>query len=465
MLLASMLTCVTCYHWLKNITQPPRALLVSVLVLFMPYRMEAMLFRAGYAEIWGLALMPLFFMSLHRLMLQKPTAMPATAGATGLLLLTHVPLAMVSAVIGAIYVLVMGGRDRLRLAGRAVLAALWGISMAVFYIVPAIYFRRFMQPPEQAGETPWANGFLSAQNVTEQGRVVAGDAMAMLALVLLALITLWRCKTIANKHTRREVKAWLAGSVLAALLLFPVSAPLYDALKPWSGIVFPWRMQAVFVFATAFLLAVWMEHFVKPKKLKTWKADYGMLLALMVLLSFFMVGVRPDDKTLEQKIITTRLAAEPEYRTIWTDAVHFNDAYFFARMDKKPPQAQIVSGRGKLVVEQWNWDDMVIDADIARAATVRLDHFYFPIWSAQLEGGQTIELRAEDKTGQILLVLPAGQSRVHIDYGLLNHMPIIIIIISLLSLKAWGSCLLGLMRYKLARMALTTPKAHARFPA
>lgn len=465
--LATIVTGLTLTSWLSDITSKPRALLVSVLVLFMPYRMEAMLFRAGYAEIWCMALLPLFFKYVRRLDHGEKTASAKLAAIVALMLLTHVTLSIAAFIAGGIYVCMtsayLGFRGMFFASLRCKLAGFWGIIIAAFYLVPGIYFRRFMLPPDQVQEpTPWANSYLSMDNLAHQGRVVAGDGLAMIVLLLLAAVMLWRSKRIEDAGLRREMKAWLGASLVAGLLLFPISTPLYDALRPWSGVVFPWRMQMVFMFATAFLLAVWMRYFIKPAKLKTWKADFGMLLALLVLLSYFMVGVREDNEELESNILSAHLIAEPEYQTLWQDSDHFSDDYFFDRLESQPEKAQIISGKGKVEVTRLHSGGIDFQTDSVKPVTVRLDHVYFPIWTARLDGKEKLELRPEQGSGQILVEISAGKHSVKL-YSCLGSYSILFFFISILSVLAALACLWQLMRYKIACMALTKPRARASF--
>jgi hypothetical protein len=460
---ATFLTGLGLVAWLRRVTTPGRALLVSMLVLFLPYRMEAMLFRAGYAEIWGMVFCAPLFLALRQLVQGRKDAMARFAALTALLLLTHVPLAIVAYILCGTYALIMTSENRWQTFWRCKLAGLWGIAMALFFIVPAVYFRRFMQPPEVAGDTPWANGFMTLQNLNEQGRAIVGDALSMLVLLVLAAVILWRGRLIADHYQRREVRAWLAGSLIAAVLLFPVSAPLYDALKPWSGIVFPWRMQAAFVFATAFLVAIWMQWFVKPKRLTTWKADYGMLCALMVLLSFFMVGVRGDDEALEAKIHQAQLIAEPEYQTLWQDTQYFNDEAVFARLDKKPAQAEIISGKGTLEVSAWEAGHIRLTSNATKPVTVRLDHSYFPIWGATLGDGKALEITPEKDSGRMLVTLPAGEHQVEFRASICHELPYISLFLNGMAWALGLVCLWCLMRYKIACLALTKQRPRASF--
>jgi hypothetical protein len=450
--LATVLTGITAYLWLRDITERPRALMVSIALLFMPYRMEAMLFRAGYAEVWAMALLPLMFMYARRLVLGKKEALAGFALASGLCLITHVPLTIVAYIICGAYAAMVAEQKwpamlRLKLAG------IWGAAIASFYLFPGFYFRRFMLPPSEVDEpTPWANSFLSMQNLAEQGRVVAGSAMAMAALVLLTLYIWVKRSRIEDSFMRREVAAWAAASVVAAFLLFPISTPLYDALKPWSGIVFPWRMQGAFMFATVFMMAVWMRWFVLPKKLKTWKGDYGMFMVLLVLLSYFMVGIRNDDEDGVKRVNDARLIAEPEYRTQWADKKHFNDQYFFDRLKKKPPQAEIISGKGKVEVKHWGWDGITVVTDASKPITLRLDHSYFPLW--HVKAGE-VTLKPEKDTGLMLLEVPAGKQTAELYYCTSSGDYKFIWLFNILSVSLALASLWCVSRKKIASLALT----------
>ncbi len=109
----------------------------------------------------------------------------------------------------------------------------------------------------------------------------------------------------------------------------------------------------------------------------------------------------------------------PEYRTKWTDADHFGDDYLSARYAHKNTihEADIVSGRGIKITERWGWDGIILNAQSAHGITVRLDQFYFPVWSVQADDKEPVTLRPEPKTGQMLLDIPAGRHRIQLHYA------------------------------------------------
>jgi hypothetical protein len=134
-----------------------------------------------------------------------------------------------------------------------------------------------------------------------------------------------------------------------------------------------------------------------------------MLLALMVLLSYFVVGVREEDSVVQQQTaLRTHYAGQPEYRTRWTDKEHFSAKRILLREKKLPAPAQIVKGKGSVTV-----NGSTLDIRATTDLTLRLDHFYFPGWYAD---GMT--LYPEDGSGQILLDVPAGNHRLTPHYSI-----------------------------------------------
>jgi hypothetical protein len=249
-------------------------------------------------------------------------------------------------------------------------------------------------------------------------------AIVILSLAALSLVMMRRSNRVGNAFVRREVFFWSVLSLLAVFLLFSISAPFYALLGPLSQIVFPWRMQNIFMLSLTFLLAVWMQWFVAPERMKTWKGDYGMLLALLILTAHFLTGVR-DDSVLadDAKIVAVSLIAQPEYRSIWTDEKHFNLEYIVSRNEHKESLAAIVSGKGDVKVDRWAWDGIILKAHSAHGLTVRLTQYYFPVWSAQADDGERVTLHPEEPTGQMLLDIPAGKHRIVLRYAVSTDNP------------------------------------------
>lgn len=398
------------WRWLKEIVPPVYALLAAVLLLFIPYRMEVIFFRAAYAEAWALALLPLLFMYARRVVRGEGGAR-GYALSFAALWLTHVTLAAIGGLFTGIYVLLMC-RSRAPLL-RFAAAAMVALALASFYLAPAVHYSQFITGERaiDGGPPAWANGFLSMGNVTGESAQPRPAVMAALTLAALASMALAVSrKRIGDGFLRRETLAFATLLALASLLLFPWSKPFYDLARPVSNIIFPWRMQAVFVPCFGFFAAVLMCQLGAHK---TWKADYALLLVLLGLMACF-TGASIDKKQLVmlETVRTTRTVVYPEYRSLWADAALWDEEKVRSRMKNPPPRVAIIQGRGEVKVEQWDWRGIALSAQSEEGLTLRLDHFYFPIWKA----AAPVTLSPEQGSGLMLLHVPPGGQRITLRY-------------------------------------------------
>ena len=419
--IATCATALACFLWLSDIVSPGCAWLAGLLFIFLPYRMEAMLFRSSYSEVWGMALLPLVFKYARRMAQGDKRAGLPLAAVFGLLCITHLPSAAVAAMGGGLYMLCMARKTLWRYAA----SGLWGGVLAAFYIVPAMYYQRFLVnvPLFISGRRSrgWPNTFLHMDNVHYQTPLVLAIALTILALALLAFYVIRRRDRVADSFISRETCAWGIISTAALVLLFPVSAPFYDLLGPLKEVVFPWRMQSLFMLALAFFSAIWMQWL--ADKRKTWKADFLLLLAFLALVGCFVSGMpggRHDDTIAEGGIM-----AYPEYRTVWTDEGSYNYSYFLSRYAQRSAihEADVISGSGTIAVERWAWDGIILHAQSQRGMTVRLNQLYFPAWSAKADDGAAVSIRPEPHTGQMLADIPAGAHRILLHYSIYTIQP------------------------------------------
>lgn len=439
LLMASVITALTCYSWLKDVVTPERALLASVVFLFIPYRMEAMFFRSAYAEIWCIAWLPLLFKYTRRLAQgEGENTVIALAGVCALMFLSHVPCAMVGLIASSVYLAVMTRKDwqpKIRYA----VSVGWGIALAAFYLFPAAYYRQFITPDSAIRSAHmWVNHYLTMENLSGQTRVVITIGISVLTLSVVACYMMRRRERIADPFIRREIGAWVAVFVAGLFLLLPISAPFYAVIGPLKEVIFPWRMQGMFVVAAGFLLAVWLQYYVSERRMKTWKGDFSLLLFLLLLISFFLFSMRDASyQETGDKILASHQGELQEYRTKWTDRAHYTQDYVFSRYDllHSIPQAEILSGRGTIEIEHWGWDGIRLHVQSQTGMQVRLTQQYFPVWG--VDTGDA-ELHPETDSGLMFLDIPRGEQPIVLQASVARANP------GLVHGATWLSVLAGL---------------------
>ena len=426
--LASFLSAASCYFWLRSIVSPRIAIAACVAFLLMPYRSEIMMYRAGYSELWCFVFIPLIFKYARDLALGQRAVVPLTASIT-LALLSHVPTAA-SALLGAgIYVCVMSHKAILPKL-RFVVATGWATLLVAFYMVPAAFYSRFMSikskiTQEIGGGRVWSNDYLSFDTLIVFGQwlLVTIIITTILAMIVLAVLCKRKRRRAPDAYIQKEIYMWAMLFVIAFFLLVQISAPVYRLLGPLNDVLFPWRMQALFVMSGTYLLAVWMEYLASEKQRKTGRADYALLLSLLFLVSFLVGSQRSIDHSPQGKQLSSaNYIVMPEYRTLWTSKSFYNMYYVLTRYrgkaEGKIPMADVVQGSGKVELADMSWKGITLHTSGTTALTIHVLHNFFPSWSAWLENGDLTGLFPQSETGQMLVVVPAGEHTVTLKHSL-----------------------------------------------
>ncbi len=423
--LASAVTLVTCWLWLKEIVSPGRALLAAILFLLMPYRMELMFYRSAFAEVWGMALLPLLFLFTRRLALGDDKNWIWLSCAFAASLLTHIPLTIAGLMACGIQLLWFSGRQVKPKCYFALAVILAGM-VAAFYILPAKYFTQHLYPEmAEIVRITWANSYITRETfsaVDPDGatdyhikhghiRTMVGACLTMVFTLGLAGFIFKGKARIGASVIQREIKAWACIAALAAFLLFEISDPVWRLLGTFSIVAFPWRMQSLVMCAAIYFIAVKMQWLTTQKQLQTWRADYGISIFLLGLIGLFVLTT-PASGSMDvfRSYVQRHMIQAPVYRSRWTDKEAYKFESMVAIADNPAPRAQLIKGQGKVTEESWDWRGIVLHSDMPKGGAVRLKHFYFPVWQLSIDGKAANEnLTPEEHSGLMLVQAPPGK--------------------------------------------------------
>jgi hypothetical protein len=426
--LATFVTFLTCCFWLRAVVSPGRAMLCALLFIFMPYRMEVMYFRTALAELWCLAFLPLIFAYARKVALGQKGQWLPLAWAIVAAALSHVTVTAIALAACGLQVLYMS-KARIKSLSMLAMSAALAVSAIAIYLVPAAYYTRTLHPDALAFmRNVWVNDYMTIERAMPRISVVAGWLVTMLLLVSAMIATLRHTAQIANADTRRELASWLVLSAFALVMILPVSAPLWDVFFAVTGIKTPWRAQVIFPFALTFFIAVKAQWLMTEKKLKTWKSDYGVLLLMFVLLGLSVLTTRlPEEASLYRQVIASQVVGANEYRSRWTDEASFDREKIVARYDAQKPlhRTRVLSGSADISIEKWNGRGITLQVDAKKDSVIVLEHFYFPLWRAELDGVDADIIQPSGKEGYIALRVPAGKHTLALSLDLSYTMGIV----------------------------------------
>ncbi|MDE3104330.1 MAG: hypothetical protein KGK08_04060 [Acidobacteriota bacterium] len=447
---------VAMYHLARGLVASTPALVAAVLYAVNPYMLFTALERTAYAELLAAALLPLLLAGILRPQLSLPRlAMPLAAlwlcnvpaaiiGSYGLALLAMSRLAFPGLALSQQNVAAPSTcsvqptwvRDRVpqasRLveAARGVLATLLGLGLAAFYLLPAIREQRFVQIHmatlpgmrvqdnflfQRTGNTP--DQLLHDQVLHTASAIAVGLLAVTAALLWLA----WhRVESPAAPHpqqplprAQRPLLASLAlVTAVVALLLTPLSLPLWQHLPRLGLLQFPWRLLCLQASVAGLALALVLQSV----RLSRLRATVGaLLLATLLAWSGYRSFHQPcdDEDTVAAQLAAFRQRTGSEPTDEYTPVAADNDAlaatnpgYWLAASAGQPAPAGQPAAPAPLHLT------VAPDSPCWLILNLRA----YPAWRV-LRNGQPVTVSPTARPdGLLALPLPAGRSHLDIEY-------------------------------------------------
>lgn len=217
--------------------------LTGLVYTLLPYRLETLLSRGAIAEYAALGLLPLLWLAFIRLGRRSGFRefIPAACLSAGMLLfhnatwLTAVPVSI------ALSTICSNSHSRARAAGTALLAAVTGMCLSSFYLVPSILEMRHIRIDNltTAAHLSFRNNMLPPARLWVETWPYAGAGHLFTLLFLLS----------ASLPFRRRDAVWTLFFRLTPIALFAMmldgSLPVWECIKPLQYIQFPWRLSGL----------------------------------------------------------------------------------------------------------------------------------------------------------------------------------------------------------------------------
>ena len=282
------------YLWLKELFGRGPALVGAVFYLYAPYHFLDVYIRGSIGEAWALVWLPAILWAWEK----KRWVLAGLFFA--FLILSHNILAMVFSVFLVSYVFARycrptseeswlpppaGGfslppsEEWLSLA-----SLLLGLGLSAYFWLPALVEKKFVRGLELINYSDhfpaffqlifpsWGSGF-SVSGIMDGMSFQIG--LVHWLVVLAGLIIIWR-----QKIRSRKPIFFLAWFVLLVFLMLEISLPLWRFLSPLSYLQYPWRLLALAMLTTSFLVG-WLVWKLK----KRW-----LTLVLLIAVLFFSWG-------------------------------------------------------------------------------------------------------------------------------------------------------------------------------
>jgi hypothetical protein len=384
------------------------AIFAAVFYAVNPYHLVIVYWRSAFAELLASSLLPLLLLLLLRADNRGRRVTIPLALLLGCAWLMNAPAAVMihySLVLLAGVIAWQRRSPRLLLTGTT--AVLLGGALAGFYLLPAIYEQRWVNIAEAVSEglRP-VDGFLFTRTSDSDHNafnyLISSVAVAEIVLTMVAAWTAqsWRRR---NRALWYSLVAWAAA---CAMLMLPVTNPLWNLLPKLRFIQLPWRWLLCLGIPFTLLTVLGVRR---------WAARVAIYLAMLGVIVFGWLHFQPPwwDKAADLREMQDNVATGVGYEGTDEYTPVGADAY---NVDKGARRVTVDGpARAAIRASQWNPEFKLFTAEMSAPDNLVLHLFNYPAWRVEVNGREVRTSSRED-TGQMLVPVDAGANRVQITF-------------------------------------------------
>lgn len=401
---------------------PPRdALFAAVLYAVNPYHLLIAYCRSDFAEMLGAAIFPLAVRYAIRAGTEPRRAFAPLALVTAATWLANAPAGVMLSYSLALLLAVTAWRGRslrVLLFGGGAMAL--GFTLAAFYIVPAAFEQAWVNIAEvlSSGLRPQDNFLFTTTRDPEHtlfNYLASKTAVVEIGVTGMALVFSARLR----RHSPRAWWLLLALAAASTALMLPLTSPAWSYLPKLRFVQFPWRWLFALGVPFAFLAAAALEQVrLKP-------ALWAMALAALALGGFAMTNQAwwdPGGVTeFHSAALESGYEGTDEYGPRGSD--HYDLKRAAPRVAAAVPPGAASAGQapaadaGLVVhIHSWKPDHKAFSVDSSQAMTLGLRLLNYPAWRVETNG-RAARAASDPQTGQMLIAVPAGHSRVRVSFA------------------------------------------------
>jgi uncharacterized membrane protein len=425
--LALILSGFSAFLWLEKFSERNAAFFASLVYMALPYHLVADTYlRFALAEFWAFVWMPLILYFTWQILLEKRTAIFKLAIVYALLVMTHLPTALLFSFLPIIYALIMAERGKKLGAFMFVaLGMCMGIGLSAVYLIPALFNQQYVNISQMTiGRFSYESNFLiSGLNHQLQGFHQTFSLISWMTIAA-GILSLFCYIPFLIKRTKiKEGTFWFFCNLFVFFMMFSLSKPIWTLFPILQKTQFPYRFNVVLTLTTAALLAISLSL---PRKLSDLKTGISFLLVgFLVFSQLLFSGLWVMKLATGTKNISSENRSEViqrlnvnqgalEYIPHW--AVQKNkDKILENKMDQILTRAAVEGGKGTVKVATWSPRHIVLATHGETDLQLVVNQFFYPGWVATLQGDGRPLLLHPDQEGVLSLLVPKGIQRVKID--------------------------------------------------
>jgi uncharacterized membrane protein len=395
------------YFWAKSMLPSSSASWAALFYALAPYHLNQLYQATLLAEWAGSAALPFVFGFVDRVCERGKARDVAGLGATyGLLLFTHLPLAVIGSMALAVYALAkLQGADKTRKVAKLSLGAVLGLSVSAIYWVTMVSEVGWIavNQIQRDASVDYRLNFLLSTFSPDNLNVWWMNIIALMTLMLFvpALLLLFK----GRPHQTLPV---VALTLFALFMSLPLSRPIWMLLKPLQETQFPWRWLVLISMGGSILAAAGLPLLTNTVNNLQRARRIVMLGAMAISVAFTLSHVVREaqyfpPQKFENMITEVRGSSSVNYWfPIW------------ARTDVRKMNTEVeVAGR-TVTVSAWQPEHRTFSVAEGPASEARIRTFYYPHWIATSNTG--VLPTRPDTDGALLVSIPQNATSVNLDF-------------------------------------------------
>jgi len=405
------------YFWGRAIGAGRFAVWAGILFAIAPYHLNQFFQSFMLAEFAGAAVLPFAFAFTERVCRRRrPSDIAGLAAAYAILVLTHLPLAVIASIALLVYAVFRISREkRWATFGCLSLSVLLGLFASASYWTTMLAELRWiradnvMPDPSVDYRKNFVLSTFSPDDLNVWWMNILLVAMALMFWPALALI--WksaRKATLEQGMNLGALKALMALLLLTLFMATPVSLPLWNVFQPLRQTQFPWRWFAIMSMVCPLLLAMAIPFW---KKLLGGKGRPLAILAAgtaAVAFAFSVSHIIREAYWLTPHQFEQRLSEIPGSQSVsqWLPV--------WVHEPIQKTDLPISAGDRKVTIDSWQPQHRVFELGSGESATARVRTFFYPHWVATT-GGQQLTI-SHDSDGALLIALPPQGGKITLEF-------------------------------------------------
>jgi hypothetical protein len=413
----SVMGAVGVYFWAREFGSSQMAMWSGILYAVAPYHLNQFFQAVMLAEFAGAAVLPFAFAFTERVCKRRRKRdVAGLAAAYAVLILTHLPLAVIGSIALAVYALVRIDRKNRSATLLCLTSSIaMGLAASACYwttmLIELNWIRADNVNPEP-GMNYRYNFILSTfspdfVNVWWMNILLLGTvAMFWPALALLSR------KVYASGHSvnaaRKPIKALAVLLLLTIFMATPASRPLWSLIHPLQETQFPWRWLSITSMVCPILLALTIPFWTRLANGKKRPLVMIALGTMAISLAFSAGHIVREARWLTPAQFEQTLSSIPgspsvyQWLPVW---VH----------DPLPKMtAAVEAGDRQLAIKSWEPERRVFHLSAGAATDARVQTFFYPHWRASAEG-QALAIHP-DQNGALVIALPKEAATITLEF-------------------------------------------------